>query len=89
MDISRELAIKILKYLDKHREFYFPFTIINREYAKDDDDFIEIEPNEWQTISGGAKYHIFQLRENLQNLSEETLQLMVKGFLEKIINNLS
>ncbi|MEK7092826.1 MAG: hypothetical protein AAB907_04335 [Patescibacteria group bacterium] len=87
MDISRELAFKILKYLAEHKEFYFPFLVMNKEYTEEDDDFVEIEPNEWQMISEDENYQTFQLWENLQNLNEETLQLMAKGFLEKITNS--
>lgn len=84
MDISRKLAIQILKYLDQHKDFYFPFLVMNQEYSEEDDDFVEIEPNEWQMISEDEKYQTFQLWENLQNLDEKTLRLMTKGFIEKI-----
>lgn len=84
MDISRELAIKILKYLDKHPDFYFPFLIMNQEYTPEDDDFVEIEPNEWEMIAEDEIYQTFQLWENLQDLREETLELMSRGFIEKI-----
>jgi len=87
MDISRELAIKILKYLDQHRDFYFPFLVMNKEYTPEDDDFVEIEPEEWEMIEEDENYQTFQLWENLQNLDEPALKLMAKGFLEKIINN--
>jgi len=84
MPISRELAIKILKYLDQHKDFYFPFFVMNQEYTEEDDDFVEIEPNEWEMIEGDKEYKTFQLWENLQNLNEETLKLMAQGFIEKI-----
>lgn len=84
MDISRELAIKILKYLDEHKDFYFPFLIMNREYTPEDNDFVEIEPSEWEMIARDDIYQTFQLWENLQNLDEKTLKLMVKGFIEEI-----
>ncbi|MCX6766744.1 MAG: hypothetical protein NT170_03135 [Candidatus Moranbacteria bacterium] len=84
MKISRELAIKILKYLDEHKDFYFPFLVICREYTEEDDDFVEIEPDEWKMIASDDKYQTFELWENLQNLYEETIRLMAKGFLEKI-----
>ncbi|MDO8663384.1 MAG: hypothetical protein Q7K28_00900 [Candidatus Wildermuthbacteria bacterium] len=86
MDISRELAIKILKYLDRHKDFYFPFLVVNREYTEEDDDFVEIEPNEWKLMKENDKYQTFQLWENLQNLDEQTLKLMAKGFVERITN---
>ncbi len=85
MDITRDLAVKILKYLDFHKDFYFPFLVMNKEYTEEDDDFVEIEPNEWEMIEEDENYQTFQLWENLQNLDEETLRLMSKGFIEKII----
>lgn len=86
MDISRELAIRILKYLDQHKDFYFPFLVMNREYTEEDDDFVEIEPDEWKMIKEDEKYQTFQLWEDLQNLDKQTLKLMAKGFIEKITN---
>lgn len=86
MDISRELAIKILKYLNQHKDFYFPFLVMNKEYTEEDDDFVEIEPNEWETIESDENYKTFQLWENLQNLDTNTTRLMAKGFLEEITN---
>ena len=84
MPISRELAVKILRYLDQHKDFHFPFLVMNQEYAEEDDDFVELEPNEWEMIEGDERYQTFQLWENLQNLYEETLKLMVQGFIERI-----
>ena len=84
MPKSRVLAIKILKYLDQHKDFYFPFLVMNQEYTEEDDDFVEIEPDEWEMIEEDEKYQTFQLWENLQNLHEETLALMAKGFIERI-----
>ena len=87
MDISRELAIKILKYLDLNKDFYFPFLVVNKEYTEEDDDYVEIEPEEWKMIKEDKNYKTFQLWENLQNLNGETIKLMSKGFLEKITGN--
>jgi hypothetical protein len=84
MKISRKLAIQILKYLDRHKDFYFPFLVMCKEYTEEDDDFVEIEPDEWEMIQSDDKYQTFELWENLQNLDEKTLQLMSKGFLEII-----
>lgn len=84
MDISRELAIQILKYLDQHKDFYFPFLVMNKEYTEEDDDFVEIEPEEWRVVEMDDTYQTFQLWENLQNLDEQTFKLMSKGFIEKI-----
>lgn len=84
MNITRELAIQILRYLDKHPDFYFPFLVMCKEYSDEDDDFVEIEPYEWKLMKSDKKYQTFELWENLQNLYEETLDLMSRGFIEKI-----
>ncbi|MDP3764049.1 MAG: hypothetical protein Q8Q95_00300 [bacterium] len=87
MDISRELAIQILKYLHQHPDFYFPFLVMNHEYAEEDDNFVEIEPDEWENLQEDDKYQTFQLWENLQDLYEETIELIIaRGFIEKITN---
>ncbi len=87
MKISRDLAIQILKYLYRHPNFYFPFLVVCKEYTPEDDDFIEIEPDEWKMINGDEIYQTFELWENLQNLKKETLKLMAQGFIQKITNN--
>ena len=87
MKISRKLAIQILKYLDKHSDFYFPFLVMNQEYTEADDDFVEIEPNEWKNLESDEVYQTFELWENLQNLDKDTTELLAKGFIEKITND--
>lgn len=87
MKISRKLAIQILKYCHKHKNFYFPFLVMCKEYTPEDNDFVEVEPSEWKVISEDEIYQTFELWENLQNLYVETIQLMAKGFIEKITNN--
>jgi len=84
MNISRKLAIKILKYLDQHKNFYFPFLVMKREYFMKNIVWVEAEPNDWEKINNDKKYKTFQLWENLQSIDELTLKLMVKGFLEEI-----
>jgi hypothetical protein len=84
MKISRELAIKILKYLDEHKQFYFPFQIMSRDYLGESGEFLEIEPREWKIVLENERFKNFEIWENLQNLYPETLELMSKGFLEKI-----
>ena|SRR3989344_1560634 len=84
MEISRELAIQILKYCNENKNFYFPFLVVCKEYSPEDDDFVEIESNEWDTIESDPDYKTFQLWENLQNLKEETVELLARGFIEKI-----
>jgi hypothetical protein len=87
MKIDKELAAKILKYQNQHKDFYFPFLVMCGEYSDDDDDFVEVESNEWRMIKNNDKYQTFELRENLQNLYEETAELMAKGFIDKILNS--
>lgn len=84
MDISRELAITILKYLHENENFNFPFLVVCQEYSPEDDDFVEIEPNEWELMESDPEYKTFQLWENLQNLHDNTTELLAKGFIEII-----
>jgi len=84
MKISRELAIKILKYLDKHKHFYFPFKMISRDRLDENGNFLEIESREWKVVLKNENLINFELRENLQDLYDDTTALMAKGFLEKI-----
>lgn len=84
MNISRELAIKILKYLDMHKNFYFPFLVMRQEYSLEDCDFVEVGTDEWKAIEKDDRYQKFQLWENLQNLDERTIKLMARGFIEEI-----
>ena len=55
-----------------------------KEYTEEDDDFVEIEPNEVEIIEGDEIYQTFELWENLQDLHDDTTKLMAKGFIEKI-----
>ncbi|MDQ1283692.1 MAG: hypothetical protein QG620_40 [Patescibacteria group bacterium] len=84
MKISRESALKILKYLNEHPDFYFPFQVMCHEYLDEGGEMMEIESGEWEMIASDDKYQTFEIWENLQDLYPETLELMVKGFLEKI-----
>lgn len=86
MKISRELAIKILKYCFEHPKFYFPFLVMCQEYTPEDDDFVEIEADEWENIQEDEMYQTFELWENLQNLESDTTELLAKWFIEKITN---
>lgn len=92
MKISRESAIRILKYCHEHWGFYFPFTVVCREYTPEDDDFVEVEPDEWEMINEDEGYQTFELWENVQDLrgvgtlgGDETTELLAKGFIEKIL----
>ncbi len=84
MDIQRDLAIKILKYCHEHKDFYFPFKVVCKEYSPEDDDFVEIGYDEWEDIQNDKTYQTFQLWENLQDIEDNTTQLMAKGFIEEI-----
>lgn len=89
MPISRELALKIVKYLLENPSFYFPFLVMCKGYASysdNDNDFVEIVPiDDYENLLGSASYDEFQLWENLQNLKCDTIELMSKGFIEKIL----
>jgi len=78
MKISRELALQVLKYCSKNPDFYFPFLVMCQEYSPEDDDFVEIEPNEWENIEEDEIYQTFELWENLQDLRENTTELLAR-----------
>ena len=82
MKISRKQAINILKYLDENRDFYFPFLVVCKEYSPEDDDFVEIEPEEWKDIESDDIYQTFELWENLQNIDFDTIKLLSKWYFD-------
>ncbi len=90
MPISRDLALKIITYLLDNPSFYFPFLVMCKGYASytdDDEDFVEIVPqDDYENLVDNLQYDTFELWENLQNLDLQTLELLSKGFIEKIIN---
>jgi len=86
MIISRELVLIIIKYIIDNPEFYFPFSINNLYFDKDKEEFIvKFSLDEYKKIKYNDAYTNFILSENLQNLHSETIELMSKGFIEKII----
>ncbi len=88
MPITRELVLKILKYLLDNSSFSFPFKIVCTNFDKDYELYdIEFSQEMLDEVLENDKFKDFELVENLQNLDSDTLQLMSKGFIEKIINN--
>lgn len=86
MKISKEEVIKIMKYLDENDDFYFPFKIFCED-LKDDNEYYEknfLEENDYEFIKNCNEFKNFYLVENLQNLYPQTVELMAKGFLDKI-----
>ena len=87
MPISRELVLLIVKYIIDNPKFYFPFSIHNQHFGEDEESYnIEFCLEDYQDIKENKEYTKFILSENLQNLHLETIELMSKGFIEKIIN---
>lgn len=80
MRISRNLALKILNYQIQNPKFYFPFTLYSIELDE------EIFKDDLDLIKNNEELLNFNLIENLQNLDETTLELMTKGFIEKILS---
>jgi hypothetical protein len=79
------LIIHRFIFLVDNPSFYFPFSVVCKEYTPEDDDFVEIDTAiDYETIRDCDEYQTFQLWENLQKLDLQTIQLMTKGFLEKI-----
>lgn len=85
MPISRELALKILRYLLDNPSFYFPFKIVCINFDELYD--IEILKEMLDEVFNNDDFKDFELVEDLQCLDLQTLQLMSKGFLDKIVNN--
>lgn len=85
MPITRKLAIQILEYLYDNPNYYFPFLIVCKEYDSEDDDFVEITPEERQDIEDDEIYQTFQLWENLQDIKLDTSELLAKWFIERIM----
>lgn len=85
MPISRELALKILRYLLDNPSFYFPFKIVCINFDELYD--IEISKEMLDEVFNNDDFKDFELVEDLQCLDLQTLQLMSKGFLDKIVNN--
>jgi hypothetical protein len=84
MNITRDLVIQLLRYCHEHPDFHFPFLVMCQEYTPEDDDFVEVEPDEWEMISEDDIYQTFQLWENLHDLREGTTELLAKGFIERM-----
>ena len=90
MPIKRDLALRIIKYLLDNPSFHFPFLIVCQNYASGlylDDDFVETVPqDDYENLLQSPQYDTFELWVNLQNLDLQTLQLLSKGFIEKILD---
>ena len=92
MKIERELALKILKYLKDNKEFIFPFVVMCKGYEKEQvfsksNDYIDLVPyNDYENILNNQDYNDFKLRVNLETVDDDTLHLMLKGFIDKIEN---
>lgn len=87
MNIHRDTAITILRYLDENNISDFPFLVMCQEYTPEDNDFVEIEPNEWETIEMDPDYQTFQLWATampLFNLEDKTKELLAQAFIEKV-----
>jgi len=85
MPISRKLVLQILKYLIDNPEFYFPFFIHNQHFNKGEELYdVEFCIESYKKIKEHKEYEKFILAENLQDLHLETIELMSKGFIEKI-----
>ena len=86
MPITRELTLKILKYLLDNPSFYFPFKIVCVNFDEDDELYdIEVSQEMLDKVLDNDGLKDFELVENLQYLDLETLRLMSKGFLDTIV----
>lgn len=88
MPLSRELALKVLKYLLDNPSFYFPFKIVCINFDEDDELYdVEVSQEMLDEVLSNEVFQDFKLVENLQHLDLETLSLMSKGFIEKIVHD--
>lgn len=85
MPINRKLAIQILNYLYKNPNFNFPFVVVCREYNSEDDDFVEICPEERRDIEDDEVYQTFQLWETWNRLDKDYVEYIAKWYIWKII----
>lgn len=85
MKISRDVAIAVLKHLYKHPKCSFPFLVMCKEYSQEDDDFVEVQPNEWKNIKSDQIYQTFEIREYLQNKNKLKNKSKAKNLIRKII----
>ena len=87
MPISRDIVLKILRYLLDNPDFYFPFQIVSKKFEeKYDVNEIEVCEEYFEILMNNSNFCDFELIEDFQNLNLETLQLMSKGFIEKILD---
>jgi hypothetical protein len=88
MPITRELALQILRYLLGNTSFYFPFKIVCINFDEDDELYdVEVSQEMLDEVLSNDEFKDFKLVENLQHLDLETLNLMSKGFIEKIVHD--
>ncbi|PLY11842.1 MAG: hypothetical protein C0628_08975 [Sulfurimonas sp.] len=66
--------------------FYFPFKIVCINFDEDDELYdVEVSQEMLDEVLNNDEFKDFKLVENLQHLDLQTLQLMSKGFIEKIV----
>jgi hypothetical protein len=88
MPITKNLALKIIKYLLDNPSFYFPFKIVCINFDEDDALYdVEVSQEMLDEVLSNEGFQDFKLVENLQHLDLETLDLMSKGFIEKIVHD--
>jgi len=90
MKISRKLAIIILRYLFDNPDFYFPFLVVCKEYTPEDNDFVEISPNEWSNIDEDESYQTFELWKKIQDIPDNKVieDIVFKWFINVILYDL-
>ena len=87
MQITKKLSLTILRYLLDNPHFYFPFKIICKDFNEDDELYeIEFCEDYYKEILENKNLTTFALQEDLQHLHLETVELMSKGFIERILD---
>ncbi len=85
MKIIRRQVLNITKYKKINQDFIFPFKIICTDFNKEDK-FFEVNclDIEYDFIYNNKLMINFMLTEKLENLNQETIELMTKGFFDRI-----
>lgn len=85
MNLTKERVLSTVKYIENNPEFDFPFKILCLDFSKEHERYQEdCLDFKYDKIKNDKSMIHFMLVEDLQSLCLETVELMSKGFFEKI-----
>ena len=75
-----------MNYVSANSSFYFPFKIICEDFEEDSDyyEYDCLQDLDDEVIKSNEDLQNFHLEESLQYLDSKTLELMAKGFIDKV-----